>query len=348
MKVALDARLTRQMSIGMKTYARELTARLPIVAPEFTFIPFPGENNFDWSEQIALPLGIRRAGVQLTHYLAHYLPVFAPRPFIVTIHDLIHLRFPQFYKSKVGPYYNFAVRRACANAARVITDDPRTVEDLEHFLGVNPAKVRVIPLGVGPPFTNGVPTIQVKPNNPYLLYVGNHRAHKDLPTLFAAWSLLPERFAIDLYVTGPDDFDGELQRRSAAGNNAVAGRRVIALGDLDDMSLREWYRGAVGLVHPALCEGFGLPLLEAMASGCPVVVSAGAVPSVLERGALVFPTQNVEALHDALLKLLRDEGLRLRLVNEGSQLASILTWDRCARATADVYGEVLGEGRSAR
>src|SRR5580704_10777723 len=153
MRVALDARLTRQMSVGMKAYASELTVRLPIVAPEFEFIPFRTGKNFDWSEQVALPRAIAAAKVDLTHYLAHYVPWFAPKPYIITIHDLIHLRFPEFYKSKVGPYYRTAVKRACKNAARVITDDERTVKDLERFLGVPPEKVRVIPLGVGAPFT---------------------------------------------------------------------------------------------------------------------------------------------------------------------------------------------------
>lgn len=336
-RIALDVRLTRQMSVGMKTYARELTQRLPQVAPEFEFVRVGAGKNFGWSEQIALPRAIRAARVSLTHYLAHYLPFRAPRPFVLTIHDLIHLRYPQFYKSKVGPYYRTVVRRACARAARVLTDDPRTIADLERFLHVDPAKVRVIPLGVNELFLGDLKPMQTP--RPFLLYVGNHRTHKDLRTLFDAWSMLPADAAVDLYVTGPDDFAGELQRRS------TPSRAIRAVGHLDDATLARYYAAGLALVHPALCEGFGLPMLEAAAARCAVVASSGSIPSVLEASSLIYPTGDAAALGALLARLCSDQGLREQLVNKGYANAKKLTWDRCARSTADVYREILEEGR---
>ncbi len=321
------------MSVGMKTYARELLARLPVVAPEFEFVRVGSGTNFSWAEQVRLPGEIRRSGAALTHYLAHYLPYLAPQPFVLTVHDLIHLRFPQFYKSKVGPYYRTVVRRACARAARVITDDPATIEELQRFLGVDPAKVRAIPLGVSPVFSDGVVPLQTP--RPYVMYVGNHRRHKDLPTLFAAWAMLPDRLAVDLYLTGPDDFGGQLQRLSSDA------RRIVALGDVSQHELAQRYAGARALVHPSMREGFGLPLLEAMAAGCPVIASAASLPTVLRADALSFPTGDASALRARIEDLLTDEGLRARLVKSGRASAARLTWDRCARATADVYVEVL-------
>lgn len=319
----------------MQTYAREIVARLPRVAPEYAYVPFTQGGNFDWSEQVRLPLAMRRAKLDLVHFLSQYVPVLVPARFVMTIHDLIHLRFPQYFKAKVRPYYAAVVRYACARARRVITDDDRTVDDLVAFLGVKRAKVRVIPLGVSETFRR--PVVPYAGARPYVLYVGNHRAHKDLPTLFEAWSDLPESWQVDLYVTGPDDFGGELQRRSRLS------RAIVALGDVATERLAAYYAGARALVQPALREGFGLPMLEAMAAGCPVVACEDAVPRPLAPAALTFGAHDASALRSKLELLLGDEGVRLRTINLGQEVARELTWDRCARATADVYREVLEE-----
>jgi glycosyltransferase involved in cell wall biosynthesis len=332
-KVGLDVRVTRQQSIGMKAYVAELRKRLPQVAPQYSYQFFEGGSNFDWDEQVRLPAAIRRAHVDVMHFPSLYVPVAMPRRSIVTIHDLIHLRFPQFFKAKVGPYYHTVVRWACARAARVITDDERTVQDLRRFLGVDPAKVRVVALGAADDFFAETPPHRGE--RPYLLYVGNHREHKDLPTLFSAWAALPDDLEMDLYLTGPDDFDAASRRRGQ--------RRVVALGDVSTQELVALYAGAVAMVTPALCEGFGLPMLEAMAAGCPVVACADAVPHVLEPAALTFEARNVAELTAILRDVAVDEGLRARFVKLGRTLARELPWDRCARATANVSAEVLRE-----
>jgi len=332
-RVGLDARLTRQMSVGMKAYVQELRERLPRVAPDLDYVAFDSGANFGLQEQIGLPLALRGARLKLVHFMSLYAPLFAPVPSVITIHDLIHLVFPQYFKTKVGPYYRTAVRWACARARRVITDDDRTVDDLVSFLGVRRDKIRVVPLGVDERFLQAVAPYQAP--QPYFLYVGNHRAHKDLPTLFAAWSSLPAEHAIDLYVTGPDDFAGELQRR------AGGGRHIVALGDVSPDALPAYYAGAVALVAPSLREGFGLPMLEAMAAGCPVVACSAAVPRTIEPAARTFEPRDANGLAARLEEMIRDEGLRARCVDLGQQIGRGLTWDRCARATADVYREVI-------
>jgi glycosyltransferase involved in cell wall biosynthesis len=335
-RIGLDARLTRQLSVGMKAYVTQLAARLPTVAPEYTYVAFSAGGNFGWDEQVRLPLAMRAARLDLVHFLSPYVPLAAPVRSIVTIHDLIHLRFPEYFKAKVGPYYQTVVRLACARAKRIITDDERTVDDLARFLRVDPAKVRVIPLGVGEEFLrSGESSDAFVGQRPYFLYVGNHRKHKDLPTLFDAWSALGENRAVDLYVTGPDDFGGELQKRQ------TASRRIVALGDVANEQLAAYYAGALALVAPALREGFGLPMLEAMAAGCAVVACEDAVPRILEPSSITFAAGNAGQLTARLEELLADEGLRERFVKLGREVAEALTWDRCANATADVYREVL-------
>jgi len=336
-RIGLDARLTRQLSVGMKTYATELTARLPQVAPEYAYVPFSRGGNFGWDEHVRLPLAIGAARLDLVHFLSLYVPLVVPIASIVTIHDLIHLRFPQYFKAKVRPYYETVVRLACARAKRVITDDERTVDDLARFLHVDRAKVRVIPLGVDESFLRGAGGGGFAGPRAYFLYVGNHRKHKGLTTLFEAWSALSPEREIDLYLTGPDDFGGELQKRG------TVSRRIVALGDVSKERLVAYYAGATALVAPALREGFGLPMLEAMAAGCAVVASEDAVPRAIAPAARTFTAGNAGELGARLEELLADEGLRDRFVKLGRRVAESLTWDRCARATADVYREVLEE-----
>ena len=146
----------------------------------------------------------------------------------------------------------------------------------------------MVPLGVSERYF--APIEPYRSERPYLLYVGNHRRHKDLPTLFEAWSHLPAPATLDLYLTGPDDFAGELQRRSSLP------RRIVALGDVSTEQLIAYYAGAQALVQPAWREGFGLPMLEAMAAGCPVIACDEAVPAPLERAALTFRPGNVAEL----------------------------------------------------
>lgn len=332
--IALDARLTRQLSVGMKTYVRELSARLPAAAPDLQFKVFNRGSNFGWDEQVRLPFALRAAKPSLTHFMSQYTPaLFLPHPYVVTIHDLIHLLFPQNFKATVGPYYRTVVRRVAAGAARVITDDARTVTDLQRFLDIASERVRVVALGVEDEYTR--PIVPRREERPYFFYSGNHREHKDLHTLFAAWEALPAEASVDLLLTGDDDFGAERFARS--------NRRVRLLGTLARDELAAYYAGAVALVHPALREGFGLPMLEAMATGAPVIASDAALPSVLQGAALTFRAGDARSASAAMRSVLADQGLRAKLVNEGRARARTLTWDRCARETADVYREVLRE-----
>ncbi|MDQ6826869.1 MAG: glycosyltransferase family 4 protein [Candidatus Eremiobacteraeota bacterium] len=330
----LDARQTRQMSAGMKTYTREVSSRLPSLAADLEFLIFERGANFGFEEQVRLPLRIRAASADLTHFMSLYAPYFAPRPYLITIHDLIHLRFPQFFKSKVAPYYRSVVRHVAKNAARVITDDERTLPDLQRYLDVPPQRVRVVALGVAEVYVRNQAAHRAE--RPYFLYAGNHRPHKDLPTLLAAWDSLSPQIGADLYLTGNDDFGA----RSSLQHH---GRAVSFLGDVTSRQLASLYGGAISLVHPSLCEGFGLTMLEAMAAGCCVISSRTACPAVLRPAALNFAAGDVKGLTKLMEKVFLDQELRTELVEKGRRLAKVLTWDRCALATAAVYREVLEE-----
>jgi len=321
------------MSAGMQAYADELAARLPRVAPDLRFESFVRSSTLSPDEQIGLPLRLRRAHAGLVHFLSLYAPLFAPRPYVVTIHDLIHVRFPEQFKRSVRPYYAIVVRAVCAGAARVVTDDERTVADLERFLGVSPSKVRVIPLGVDPAFFADVAT--APPSRPYFLYVGNHRAHKDLPTLFAAWEELPPEIDVDLVLTGADDLPAGMRRPRRSGSS------LRFAGEVSIEVLRGLYHNALGLVSASLCEGFGLPLLEAAAVGTPVLASTEAIPRTLRPYVDGFAPRDVRALSKLMEGAARLPGPR----EEARRFARTQTWDRCAQRTAEVYREVLAENK---
>jgi glycosyltransferase involved in cell wall biosynthesis len=308
--VAFDARETTHMSAGVLNYSRKLRYWLPRVAPDVSLRLLGGGDNFDLAEQIGLPLALARSGAALAHFPTLFVPRFIPLPYIVTVHDLIDLHFPQFVKKQVRPYVRAVVAPVCRGARAVITDDEATVADLERFLGVDPARVRVIALGND---AGTEPVVPARHARPYVLYVGNRRPHKNLATLVAAWSALPAEHAVDLVLSGiPED--------------ALRGMRgpgeIVFLGERTDDELRRWYAGAAIYAHPA--------------------------QRILGDAAQLAPyAQLVDALDvagwSAALRGLLDDPAAANAAGAAAQRGTAeLTWERTARLTADVYRAVAG------
>jgi glycosyltransferase involved in cell wall biosynthesis len=320
--VLLDARETRRMSAGMRAYVRELAARLPVVAPDIELRTVERGENFSFTEQVEIPFASRNC--DLVHYPTIFAPVILPKVYVVTIHDLIHLRYPQLFSRTTGAYYTIFVRRLVNGAARLIVGDWRTRDDLEKFFGVGRERISVVALGYDPALLAVPPRVAQR----YLLYVGNHRAHKNLPTLIAAWDKLPPDIEIDLALTGVDDI--ELPNRHS-------GRRLVFLGDLSAEDTAAAIRGATALVQPSLAEGFGLPVLEAIVRHIPVIAAEDAYPGFLKAFVGRFPATDVDALR-ALLEEVVTEPQRFRaLAIEGEEVAREYTWDRFAAKVAAVY-----------
>ncbi len=329
--IAFDARITSHMSAGMRTYTQELLARMPRLAPDLGIVPFGGGDNFDLAEQAGMPAWIARNRPALVHYPTPFAPLITPCAYVVTIHDLIELRFPRYSKATAAPYYRYIVGRLARGAARVICDDPRVAAELETLLGVDGTRVRVVPLGVDEAFLAGVP--RSEPARPYVLYVGNARPHKNLETLFAAWSRLPDGLELDLHLTGSEPSSGSVRERP--------GGTVRRLGELDREALLEAYAGARALVHPSFAEGFGLTMLEASALGTPVIAARESLPAVLDGLALTFPARDPDALALLLRRAAEDPAGMRELGDRAQAVARGYTWDRCAAATIAVYRELI-------
>jgi glycosyltransferase involved in cell wall biosynthesis len=328
--IAFDARETSHMSAGVLNYSRKLREWLPRVAPDLGLRALGSGDNFDFSEQVALPFAIARSGAALVHFPTLFVPRFVPLPYIVTVHDLIDLHYPNFVKPQVVPYVRGIVAPVARGARAVITDDEATVADLERFLGVDPQRVRVIALGNDDP---AEPVVPVSHPRPYVLYVGNRRPHKNLATLVAAWSALPAGQPVDLVLSGsPDDTLG-----AARGPGAV-----VFLGERTDDDLRRWYAGAAVYAHPALREGFGLPFLEAMRCAAPVLASDSAIPRRLAPHAVLAGARDVAGWTASLARLLADPAAARMAGVAAREATRELTWERTARLTAAVYREIAG------
>jgi glycosyltransferase involved in cell wall biosynthesis len=165
------------------------------------------------------------------------------------------------------------------------------------------------------------------------LYAGNHRPHKDLPTLVRAWASLPEHYAVDLLLTGEVE-------PAFAGTRRARGE-LLFLGERSDDELWRFFRSAAAYVHPALREGFGLPALEALRAGTPVLATAEATPSVLRAHVELFPAGDATALSAQIVRVLdAPESARAR-AEHGRDATAYLTWERTVRETANVYRELL-------
>jgi glycosyltransferase involved in cell wall biosynthesis len=329
--VAIDARITPRMSAGVRTYVRAIVDVLPRVAPDIALHAVGSGGNFGIAEQLELPAAIARLLPDVTHYPTVYAPLNRRRPFVATLHDCIHLEYPQFFSRATAAHYALVGRPMFRSAALVAVHDERTVEAGERLLGIPPERFRVVPLAYDAALLDPVEPLLVP--RPFLFYAGNHRPHKNLAVLYEAWCGLPPSIELDLVCTGPDD--PAARERFARANGALR-----FAGDLAPVDLARHYRAALAYVHPALTEGYGLPMLEATVVGTPVLASASCVPRPLMPFVTTFPAPDVLALRALIVDVVAAGGSYRRRAAEGSVVARAYTWDRFAAVMAAVYREV--------
>ena len=281
---------------------------------------------------VPLPRLLRRLRPALAHF-QHSLPLACPCPAVVTVHDLSFEREPGLMRPRDRAIFRTVVPRSARRAARVIAVSELTKRDLIELYGIPEGRIVVIPNGVHPAFTPDGPRSN---GEPYALFVGALQPRKDARTAIEAVSLIGNG-APRLVVVGQDK-GGLAEARHSAERNGIAGR-VEFRGHVPQEELARLYRGAACLVFPSRYEGFGLPVVEAMASGTPVVATtAGALPEVAGDAAILVEERNAVALAGGIERALAD---RERLVAAGLERARRFTWAETARRTLDVYRELL-------
>ena len=334
--VAFDADVLGRRRTGDETYAvnllRELGAlaesagiRLVAVTRRPELVPEgvePFELPAHWQElrmAWSLPRALRRLDAELVH-TQHALPLRLACPAVVTVHDVSFEREPELMPRKDRLVFRRVVPRAVRAAARVLTVSERTKRDLVELYGVDPDKVVVTPNGVDPAFSPG------PGRHDYVLAVGAIQTRKNQLAALAAAS----EVGLPLVVAGP-----EKDRRLA---DELRGRGARLEGYVTTERLAELYRGAACLVQASRFEGFGLPVVEAMASGTPVVAVSDAALVEVAASAAVFVDE--DALADGIRTALAD---RERLSAVGLERARAFSWRASAEATLRVYREILAE-----
>jgi alpha-1,3-rhamnosyl/mannosyltransferase len=369
MKLALDARKIDDFGIG--TYIQGLLAALPVTGrPEalVAYLP-PGRDpgpvtaaawgpRAHWRPVTARPYSLaelwqlaraaRRDRADLFHAPHYVCPPFLPCPAVVTIHDLIHLRFPLRHRHPVAPLYaRVMLRLAVRRARRLITVSESTRRDLVDRLGARPERIRVIPNGVGAPFgpadapeQRDVALAALGAEPPYFLFVGNPLPHKNVDGLLDAFGGLPAPLGRLVLAGIPPAARAHVDTLVA---RRGLGDRVRILAPLAAATLARLYQGARVAVCPSLWEGFGLAALEAMACGVPVVAAnRGGLPEVVGDAALLVDPASVDALREGMYTLAVQEPLRAAFRTRGLVRARAFSWRFVAEATVAVYQEALG------
>jgi glycosyltransferase involved in cell wall biosynthesis len=301
-------------------------------------------------EQLAAPWITRRLRINVVHGPVNVVPLLDRTPSIVTIHDLAFLAFPDQYPGLQRRYLKTLTATSARKARRVIAVSGYTGRDVAERLNVRPERITAIPNGVSEHFyprdgTKELAAFRIRHELPdeFLLFVGTLQPRKNLIGLLRAYGSLNPGERIPLYVVGSpgwmysDIFD-EVSRLGIGADVHFPG---YAASD----ALPLWYSAATAFIYPSFYEGFGLPVLEAMACGAPVVTSnVSSLPEVVGGAGIMVDPADTDHIADGIRSILGDDSLRAELAKRGVTRASEFSWCRTASETAAVYREVAGEG----
>jgi glycosyltransferase involved in cell wall biosynthesis len=313
-------------------------------------------------EQVVLRRRIAQDNLDIVHFLCNTAPVGMRGKFVVTLHDIIQLANPQTFEYITGlsackrwlisAYSRWTVLRTVQAASKIITVSSYEKEQMKEHLGIVPARIRVTHLAPNALFAPASRELRDRWRSRvdqefgirgrFILAVG-YEPRKNIPLLIKAFS----RFArdcphISLLIVAAEEQSRAFFQQLVRERNLDD--RVIILGAVSPNDLVVLYNLADVFVFPSERESFGLPPLEALACGAPVVaMKLTSIPEILEDGALLVEGKDVQAWADAILRVISDDDLRSSLAERGTQQAAKFSWERCARETLHVYRSVLGE-----
>lgn len=355
MKIAIDAQTTLGQKTGFGFYVKNLVEALVKVDPKNEHIlikprsekDFPTWKRF-WWDQITFPNQAKKAKVDLLHQPCFSAPLFYSGKVIVTCHDLISVFFPENLPLASRLFYSRWMPYCYRKATLIIADSEHTKKDLMSLLGIPEEKIRVVHLAVSSdfkPVKNPVRLARVrakyKTTKKYLLHVGTLEPRKNLEFLVRAFALaVREGIEENLVITGKKGwyYDGLFQLVEKLNLS----KRVIFTGYVEEKDLPALYSGATAFLFPSLYEGFGLPPLEAMASGVPIISSStSSLPEVIGRAGILLPPKDEMVWAKNILKIIKDKGLANTLKALGIRQAKQFTWENTARKTVEVYNEAL-------
>lgn len=372
MRIGIDARFYGPQTKGLGRYCEKLVQYLQVLDQQNEYIIFlrkenwgeftPENKNFSkvladfrWyslAEQFKMPSLLRQQKLDLMHFPHFNVPLFYRGKFVVTIHDLILTHFPTQRASTLSPFlywfkhlaYRAVIRRAIKKAVKIITISEYSKKQIVENFRINPAKIAVTYEAT----SDFKPTpakikeseflLKYRLKFPYLLYVGNAYPHKNLERLISVFKNLTREKKLDLNLVFVGKLDYFYARLQNLAKQLKLIDKVFFLGYVEDEELKFLYQKARLYVFPSLAEGFGLPPLEAMTQGLPVISSnASCLPEILGEAAYYFYPDQDKSLAEAILRMIEDENLRKSFIVKGEAQAKKYSWPALAQKTLELY-----------
>ena len=361
MKIGIDARLWNETGVGR--YMRALIKHLQAIDTRNEYVVFVRPQEFDsikfqnsrWTKQLAhvrwhtlheqleMPKLYRKAKLDLLHIPYFSVPLATPQPFIVTIHDLTishhatgkatTLPYPLYQFKRLG--YSFVLTQAVKRAAKIITVSEAVKQDIVREFAISPDKISITYESGEFEENRDKSTFPVPKK--YLLYVGNAHPHKNLIRLIEAFALIRKRIPkLMLVCIGKHDYFYTRLQKEVAKSEAAA--NVLFPGEVTNAALAHWDTHAAAFVFPSLAEGFGIPGLEAMQSGCPIIVSDIPVfREVYGSAASFFDQTDILDMADEITSVVTRIKLRQALISLGKTQVKKYSWKKMAESTLALY-----------
>lgn len=368
-KIGIDARFYGPIGKGLGRYTQEIVDGIINLDQDNEYVIFLRKENFSdfkcggarvkkvlagikwygFAEQFLFPFLIWRERPDLMHFSHFNAPILCPVKFVVTIHDLILIKFPTFRATTLGPViykiknlaYKIVIYSALKRARKILTVSEYTKQAVIKQFKINPDKIIAIYEGISDLTHDDQPLKNFKPiARPYLLYVGSAYPHKNLEGLIKIFSEINENSPyLKLILVGKNDYFYDRLKRYAKNFS----KNIIFHGYVPDGDLDLLYKNALIYVFPSFYEGFGLPPLEAMARGLPVVSSnKTCLPEILGQAALYFNPEDEADMKNKIELAIADGKLRENLRLKGYEQAKKYSWKNCAAKTLEVYKNITG------
>ena len=375
MRVAIDIRKINEFGIG--TYIWNLIRNLAALDHDNEYLLTGSNRNFHelgplpanfrqlyqpdeqkaWRNHVTIPFTLHRREVDLVHVPHHEAPFFNPSSLVVTVHDCVHLLFPHEDSSKFQNYRNYLrTKRVIEGAKHVIAVSKSTKEDLINIFNLRESKISVVHNALDERFAfSNTPEerkqvlerYQLK--DPFVLYSGKIRPHKNIHRLIEAFAVLKNELAEDeryknlkLIIIGDELSKHQYLRLTVIRSGAQQDVRFFGFVPYPILSV--FYQTAALFAFPSLYEGFGLPPLEAMANRTPVIASnTSSLPEVLDEAAVLVNPENVFDIARGMKTILSDEVLRQKLIQKGVQQVAKFSWKTAAEKVLETYHRVVGE-----
>ena len=369
MKIGIDARFYGCLGKGLGRYTEKLIKYLEKIDNNNQYYILlrkenwndyqPNNKNFKkvladyrWytiNEQVMMPVIMKRLGIDLMHFTHFNVPFFYKGKFIVTIHDLILTKYPTQRATTLGPIiykikhfgYQTIIKSAIKRAKAVIAVSKYTKEEIEEHFSVVSKKIFVTHEGVDPLVIDKQDSQKVlqkyKIDKPYIVYVGNVYPHKNIEGLINAYQIiLRDHPDLKVVLVGKHDYFFQQIKDLVEEKNLE--NNIIFTGFVDDIDLPHIYKQARLYCFPSFCEGFGLPALEALYSGIPVVASDNScLPEVLGKAAVYFNPNNITEMANKIKYVLENNEVSTEIIRRGYEQVRIFSWEKMAKATLDLY-----------